>query len=185
MISDQVLIQRCLHSDDRHAYNQLVLKHQSVLRQRLRSGDTALADDLAQDTFVQAFKCLAQFKSQAQFSTWLYKIAYNRYLSQWRRRQSSEVTNYEGFEKELVESSGDSTEFSSSHNVQIDVSRAVQQLTVPQRELVHLCFADGMSHSEAADALSMPLGTVKSHLLRARKKLQLHLSKWYGGQGDE
>src|SRR3954469_16956397 len=89
-VSDAQLIARCLVGDDRHAFAELVKRHQSAVRACLRKltvGNHALADDLAQDTFVLAWRNLKSFRQEARFSTWLYRIATNCWLAQARKRQ--------------------------------------------------------------------------------------------------
>src|SRR5215831_19609739 len=87
-VSDEALIARIVVSDDRHAFGELVRRHQSAVRATLRKlvgGNTALADDLAQETFLLAYRKLKQFRQEAKFSTWLYRIAYNVFLADARR----------------------------------------------------------------------------------------------------
>src|SRR5664279_1411049 len=86
--SDTALIARVVVSDDRHAFSELVRRHQSAVRATLRkltSGNLALADDLAQETFLLAYRNLKSFRQEARFSTWLYRIAYNAFLADVRR----------------------------------------------------------------------------------------------------
>src|SRR4029078_11662617 len=88
-ISDAQLIARCLVGDDRHAFAELVKRHQSAVRACLRKltvGNHALADDLAQDSFVLAWRNLKTFRQEARFSTWLYRIATNCWLAHARKR---------------------------------------------------------------------------------------------------
>ena len=83
MIDDKDLITRVIANKDSHAFTSLVKKHQQNIRQFLRritAGDWALADDLAQDTFLLAYQNLATFRGEANFTTWLHRIAYNRFL---------------------------------------------------------------------------------------------------------
>ena len=83
-VSDAALIARVVVSDDRHAFGELVRRHQSMVRATLRKltgGNTALADDLAQETFLLAYRNLKSFRQEARFSTWLYRIAYNAFLA--------------------------------------------------------------------------------------------------------
>ncbi|MGH8444993.1 MAG: sigma-70 family RNA polymerase sigma factor, partial [Solimonas sp.] len=89
-VADAVLIARVLAGDDRHAYATLVRRHQSAVRnvlRRLTAGQAALADDLAQETFLQAYRKLAQFRADAAFSTWLHRIATNAWLQHLRARR--------------------------------------------------------------------------------------------------
>src|SRR6476661_4631720 len=89
-VTDAQLIARCLVGDDRHAFTELVKRHQSTVRaclRKLTAGDHALADDLAQETFVQAWRNLKAFRQEARFSTWLYRIATNCWLMHARKRK--------------------------------------------------------------------------------------------------
>src|SRR6187399_957906 len=89
-VTDAQLIARCLVGDDRHAFAELVKRHQSAVRaclRKLTAGNHALADDLAQDTFVLAWRNLKSFRQEARFSTWLYRIATNCWLAQARKRR--------------------------------------------------------------------------------------------------
>ena len=88
-VTDAQLIARCLVGDDRHAFAELVKRHQSAVRaclRKLTAGNHALADDLAQDTFVLAWRNLKSFRQEARFSTWLYRIATNCWLAHARKR---------------------------------------------------------------------------------------------------
>ena len=88
-VSDAQLIARCIVGDDRHAFAELVKRHQSSVRaclRKLTAGNHALADDLSQDTFVLAWRNLKSFRQEARFSTWLYRIATNCWLANTRKR---------------------------------------------------------------------------------------------------
>src|SRR3954452_13571089 len=87
-VTDAQLIARALVADDRHAFAELVKRHQSTVRaclRKLTAGNHALADDLAQDTFVLAWRNLKAFRQEARFSTWLYRIATNCWLAHARK----------------------------------------------------------------------------------------------------
>ncbi len=85
-LSDTELIARVVAGDDTRAFEQLVLRHQAVVRGFLRRL-TADADDIAQETFIKAYRRLSHFRGDAKFSTWLIAIAYNE-LRQTQRRRS-------------------------------------------------------------------------------------------------
>ncbi|HSJ98040.1 MAG TPA: sigma-70 family RNA polymerase sigma factor, partial [Myxococcota bacterium] len=88
--SDAELILATLERDDRAAFAELVRRHQSQVRtvlRRLARGDAALADDLAQETFLLAWRNLARFRFEARFSTWLYRIAFNAWQSEARKKR--------------------------------------------------------------------------------------------------
>src|SRR6516165_5130548 len=89
-VSDAQLIARVLVQDDRHAFSELVRRHQSTVRaclRKLTAGNAALADDLAQETFLLAYRNLKSFRQESKFSTWLYRIATNAYLAEARKRK--------------------------------------------------------------------------------------------------
>ena len=89
-LTDAELIARVVVHDDRHAFSELVRRHQSAVRatlRRLTAGNHALADDLAQETFMLAYRNLKSFRQEAQFSTWLYRIATNAFLADARKRK--------------------------------------------------------------------------------------------------
>lgn len=86
---DRALVARALLGHDPRAFEQLVRRHQGLVRAQLRRllhGDAAAADDLAQETFVLAWRKLDQFRGEARFSTWLYRIAYACFLQARRKR---------------------------------------------------------------------------------------------------
>src|SRR5512140_1976163 len=89
-VTDAELIARVVVQDDRHAFAELVRRHQSPVRatlRRLTAGDHALADDLAQETFMLAYRNLKSFRQEARFSTWLFRIATNAFLAEARKRK--------------------------------------------------------------------------------------------------
>jgi RNA polymerase sigma factor (sigma-70 family) len=86
-VSDAQLIARAVVHDDRHAFGELVRRHQSAVRstlRRLTGGNVAQADDLALETFWLAYRNRKSFRQEAKFSTWLYRIAYNVFLADAR-----------------------------------------------------------------------------------------------------
>lgn len=172
--SDVDLIARVRVSDDRQAFGELVLRHQSAVRHFLRhltQGDVSLADDLAQETFVQAYRGLDRFRGQARFPTWLLGIAHNFWRNA-RRRQRDHVT--------LTDATAELSEPSNVGNSDLrhDLSIALRELSPDEQLAIHLAFQQGQSHSEIAELLAWPLGTVKTHLARAKEKLRLHLAVW-------
>ena len=173
-LTDADLVARVLIDDDQHAFGELVRRHQSTVRGLLRQltrTDVALADDLAQQAFLRAYKNIRSFRGEARFSTWLYRIAYNCFREDARRR------------KELV--GIDEEQLQTQHDPQIanpalrhDLMRALSLLPLNERSAVLLCCQNGLSHDEAARVLDIPLGTVKTNVLRGREKLKRMLADW-------
>lgn len=150
---------------DAAAFGVLVRTHQSAVRgflRRLTRGDHALADDLAQETFLEAHRKLAQFRGDSPFAGWLCAIAWSRFLMTARRRKLEPLHDAD---EEAALPEGDSV-------LRLDIERAFARLRAPERAALTLCFALGFNHEEAAQALDIPLGTLKSHVARGREKLK-------------
>ena len=171
--SDAELILAVVERDDRRAYAALVERHQgqvrSVLR-RLTKGDAALADDLAQETFVLAWKSLKRFRFESRFSTWLYRIAFNAWQSEARRKR--EVLLDDDSAPESITPACEMPDIVA----RVDLERAIATLSDGERAAIAACYYADLSHEEAAAALGMPLGTVKTHVLRAKAKLRARLA---------
>jgi RNA polymerase sigma factor (sigma-70 family) len=149
------------------AFDRLVARHQQAVRSFLRRvcGDWSDADDLAQDTFVAAWAGLGRFKGSSSVRSWLCAIAYRKALSY--RRSASRTAARDGTfaQLEAVRSPGVDADDC------LALADALKGLPIDQRAAVSLCLAADFSHSEAAQALGMPVGTVKSHVARGRVRL--------------
>ena len=178
---DRALVARALLANDTRAFEQLLRRHQGMVRAQLRrllQGDHARADDLAQETFLLAWRKLHQFRGDARFSTWLYRIAYPCFLQARRKRTLS---------ADDIGDSGEAEPLPPSHAVdlQFDVARAMRRLSADEQKVLLHCVQLGLSHDEAAYVLAMPLGTVKSHMLRGKAKLRALLADWQDGPREE
>jgi RNA polymerase sigma-70 factor (ECF subfamily) len=174
-VTDPELIARVLVSDDHAAFGELVVRHQSAVRHFLRhlaQGDTALADDLAQDTFVQAYRGLCRFHGNSNFSTWLLGIAHNHWRNARRRQRTVPV---EPAHLATLEPSPSPAPLS---DLKQDLTQALATLGAEERLALHLHYQQGLSHPEIADVLECPLGTVKTHLNRGKDKLRPLLAPW-------
>jgi RNA polymerase sigma-70 factor (ECF subfamily) len=182
--TDISLIARVLGQDDRAAFASLVNRHQRAVRsllRRLTRGDAALSDDLAQETFLRLYRNLHQYRSEARFSTWLYRVTYNVFLAHARKWPAAEAaTSRQPIDKL---NAAEPSVAVGRHAQQIDVARAIAQLDEAERSALIYCYFDDLSHEQAALALNIPLGTLKSRLLRARQKLKLALAAWQPGIG--
>jgi RNA polymerase sigma-70 factor (ECF subfamily) len=171
---DQSLVARVLLGNDRRAFEQLVRRYQGMVRAQLRRllhGDEAAADDLAQEAFLLAWRKLDQFRGEAKFSTWLYRIAYSCFLQAYRKRPWPAG---DADEDEVEQLSAPSH----AVNLQLDFERAMQQLSAAEQTVLLHCVQLGQSHEEAAFVLAMPLGTVKTHATRGKAKLKAWLAAW-------
>ena len=172
--TDADLILAVLERDDRRAFAALVNRHQSRVRmvlRRLTKGDIALADDLAQETFVLVWRNLKHFRFEARFSTWIYRIAFNAWQSEARKKREVLMDDPDSAPM-ADESQADLPDAAS----RIDLERALATLSDGERAAIAACYYGDLSHEEAAQALGIPLGTVKTHVLRAKAKLRARLA---------
>jgi len=185
-VPDAQLIARCIVADDRHAFAELVKRHQSSVRaclRKLTAGNHALADDLAQDTFVLAWRNLKSFRQEARFSTWLYRIATNCWLAQARKRheellgeRDDEIGEDEA--DAVAPGFGEGADHAATATMKIDLERAIARLSDAERAAIVQCYHNDLSHEEAAYVLGWPVGTVKTHILRGKQKLKAALAAW-------
>ena len=167
------LIARVILDGNEKAFGRLMQMHQSAIRGfllRLTRGDAALADDLAQDTFLRAYLKIRTYRGTGRFFSWLARIAYTNFLQHIRKRRPEEISG------EPPE--GVSPGFQRASDIKMDIERAIRLLSDDERTTITLCFTYGMSHAEASGTTGMPLGTVKSHIARGRAKLKAELRHW-------
>ena len=186
-LTDAQLIARVVVHDDRNAFSELVRRHQSAVRttlRRLTAGNHALADDLAQETFMLAYRNLKSFRQEAQFSTWLYRIATNAFLADARKRKEELLGDRDQDLAADDDEAGDrpgegaSSDHARGASLRIDMDRALGVLSEAERAAIVQCYHNDLSHEEAAVVLDCPIGTVKTHILRAKAKLKTRLAAW-------
>src|SRR5690606_10418084 len=149
-------------------FSELVLRRQKRVRDMLRRlcGNHALADDLAQKTFVEAWRGLRTLREPEAFGGWLKRVAVNVWLAEARRVRLPLADDEAAFLAAIDPAP------SPERNVgALDLERALARLSPPERLCVVLAHGEGMSHAEIAAASRLPLGTVKSHVLRGSEKL--------------
>ena len=176
------------------AYRDLLLRYQrpvlSVVRRMV--GNSTVAEDLAQEVFLKAFRALEGFDQNRKFSSWLFKIAHNTAIDQLRRRQLNtvplETPNPD--EPDLVSvlpDAGTETPETRAHRRDLAsaIESAVAKLKPIYREVVALRYQEGLAYDEIAEITGLPLGTVKTHLFRARKAMVGHLESEGWRPGNE
>jgi RNA polymerase sigma-70 factor (ECF subfamily) len=146
---------------------------------RTLTGDVEQAEDLAQETVLQAWRCREQFHPGTNLRAWLSTILRNRFYSTQRRRKWRAEYDQEIIERTLVAPDDPSA------NVELeDVRRALAMLPDFQREALILVGAGGMRYEEVAEIMGCPVGTVKSRVRRARDELQAILFEGRGARAD-
>ena len=158
---------------ERRAFGELVRRNGSAVRGVLRrmGAHSAEADDVAQDAFLTAFERISEFRGEGTFAGWVRKIAARLYLRRLQRDRRLGAMTAEVIEDDPPRGDADAA---------IDLEGALKALNGVERLCVTMCFGAGLSHSEAAEALNLPLGTVKSHVKRGLDKLRTRLAPEHG-----
>lgn len=159
------------------AFGQLVDRHQQAVRGFLRrlSGRSTDADDLAQEAFVRAFLQLNRFESRSNFRTFVCGIAYRVWQEHNRASRRGRLRDGAWLEASMIERPP-----SLDIDLHLSLRQAMDTLPPEQRAALALCLGAEFSHAEAAQVLGLPLGTVKSHVMRGRARLRAAL-----GEGND
>ncbi len=168
------LITRFVAADDRNAFGQLVDAYSESLRRfllGLTKGDSALADDLAQETFLKAYLSIRSLEGVTRFRSWLFRIAYNEFVSDLRRR--SRLSNTSEDIPDIADETPDETPISADN-----LTEAIAQLPETQRAVVQLFYYEDFPVARISSITSLPETTVRSHLFRARNRLAVILEKY-------
>lgn len=183
-LTDKVLIER-VQNGDKQAFNLLVIKYQNkvcnlISRYVSSSGDVA---DVAQETFIKAYRAIPSFRGESAFYTWLYRIAVNTaknyIVAQGRRPPTNDV---DAEEAEYYESSDVLKEISNPENLTLSnelkhaVFEAINALPEDLKTAVTLRELDGLSYEEIAAVMDCPVGTVRSRIFRAREAVEKRIA---------
>jgi RNA polymerase sigma-70 factor (ECF subfamily) len=173
--SESSLILKAVARRDNDAFSALVRMHQGKIRAYLvrLCKNYDLADDIAQETFLTAFRKLGSYKGEGNFSGWLFSIAHNCFLQHLRRtKRRIEITEQYGAQQEIY-----SDKYDELSTQQMDLEQAMEQLNPDEIATITLCHSYGFSHQEVSNILEMPLGSVKSNISRGKLKLKETLNK--------
>lgn len=189
-LSDQEIV--ALARDGREAaYRELIHRYErpvfSLIYRMVR--DRALAEDLAQDTFVKVLNALESYRPEYKFSSWIFKIANNVAIDQLRRRELDTLSldgAPDARTKEEIEATAlqavDRTETPlaelESRELGGIIEEAIARLRPEYRACILLRHVEGRSYEEIAEALDLPLGTVKTYIHRARHELREYLEPY-------
>lgn len=166
-ISDIALVAQVVAFGNKRAFDSLVKKYQSSIRRfflHQTLGDKELSNDLAQETFIKAYTHLTTFKNLSNFSTWLFRIAYNVFYDYIRnRKETSGLEDWEVDATYQIEQKRIGEE--------MDIYRGLSLLKETERTCVTLHYMEDLPIEKIAAIMEIPSGTVKSHISRGKEKL--------------
>ena len=171
-LNDISLVTKVAVFHDRKSFDLLVRKYQSPIRAfflHQTMGDSQLSDDLAQDTFIKAYTHIKSFQGKANFSTWLYRIAYNVWYDYTRSHKvTQDIDTSVVVHKNVAMGSG---------TLRMDIMNALRVLNENERMCITLQLMDGLSIDNIAEVTGMAQGTIKSNLSRGKMKLASYLKQ--------
>ncbi|MBI3947474.1 MAG: sigma-70 family RNA polymerase sigma factor [Armatimonadetes bacterium] len=178
---DAVLIARSKQGD-REAFDRLIERYSTQIYNFAyrMSGNREDAEDIYQDAFIHAFNGIKNFRSDAAFSTWLYRIVRNVYLDEQKRRRSRQFISLEesietddgSIARDVQDDGPTPDEIAEQNQRRRAVRQAIALLPDRQREIIILYELQQCTYEEIADVLQINVGTVKSRLNRARRSLR-------------
>lgn len=185
---DAALVERVQHGDQR-AFDLLVVKYQRRIERLIARmvRDIDLVEDIAQETFIRAYRALPNFRGDSAFYTWLYRIAVNtakRAMLGLRRdpvlteaalaASSDEEGEVPGLENDLTDAETPES-LLASRQVADAVNEAIAALSDDLRQAITLREIEGLSYEEISEAMNCPIGTVRSRIFRAREAIAARL----------
>ena len=182
--SDAMLVESAVAGDQK-AFELLVIKYQRRIQRLIGRmvRDVDLVEDIAQETFIRAYRALAQFRGEAQFYTWLYRIAINtakKALMDLKRNPTVSENAYKSddddetssVENELTSAETPDAVLASKEIAEI-INAAMEALPEELRVAITLREIEGLSYEEIAEVMSCPIGTVRSRIFRAREAISV------------
>jgi RNA polymerase sigma-70 factor (ECF subfamily) len=167
MAEDDAALLAAVRDGSARAFNSLIDRHQQAVRMFLRRlTNVADADDIAQETFLAAWMQAGSYRGGGSVRSWLFAIA-------WRKAQGAHRSRFRLWRRDAAyhEAAEDGVPPTPPEDL-VALEQALAGLAIDQRAALVLCLAFGLTHEEAAKALGLPLGTVKSHVLRGRERLR-------------
>lgn len=177
---DQELV-RQVQQGNKRAFDLLVIKYQRRIMRLLARmiNDPAEVEDVAQETFIKAYRALPQFRGDSHFYTWLYRIAINsaRNWQAAKHRRPMQLNEYENEEGETFSPADTLTDINTpeseliSKQVADTIKTAIEALPEELRNAILLREIEGLSYEEIAETMGCPIGTVRSRIFRAREAI--------------
>jgi RNA polymerase sigma-70 factor (ECF subfamily) len=194
--SDALLVERTVAGDQK-AFELLVIKYERRIQRLIGRmvRDVDLVEDIAQETFIRAYRALAQFRGDAQFYTWLYRIAVNtakKFLMDLKRNptvsenffKSADDDETSPVENELTSPETPEAVLASKEIAEM-VNAAMDALPEELRQAITLREIEGLTYEEIADAMNCPIGTVRSRIFRAREAISLKIKPMLENQSGK
>ena len=186
-VSDESIIAQYRHTGDRGLYETLIRRYEREIYSYLRRyiGNAEMAEDAFQGTFLQVHLKCHQFDSSRRFRPWLYAIATNQAIDVQRRNKRHRMVSLDrsgtsenddrtgSWSEKLIGDSPDPHRTASDQENRHWVHESIQSLGEPMQQVIQLVYYQGLKYREAADALGIPVGTVKSRLHAAVQRLGL------------
>jgi RNA polymerase sigma-70 factor (ECF subfamily) len=198
--SDALLVERAVNGDTR-AFEMLVIKYQRRVERLVARmvRDVDLVPDITQETFIRAYRALAQFRGDAQFYTWLYRIAVNTAKKQLLSMKNDPLVLQSSLDRDdedetftperalsmSVTDSETPEAVLASKEIARAVNEAMDALPEELRMAVTLREIEGMSYEAIAQALDCPIGTVRSRIFRAREAISSRIKPMLDRQGGK
>ncbi len=181
--SDVMLVERAV-AGDQGAFELLVIKYQRRIQRLIGRmvRDVDLVEDIAQETFIRAYRALHQFRGDAQFYTWLYRIAVNtakKFLLELKRDPTVSENSVKSDEDETSWSGSEPTtddtpeSLLAAKEIALAVNAAMEALPDDLRQALTLREIEGLSYEDISEAMNCPIGTVRSRIFRAREAISV------------
>ena len=178
-VAEHNLIDRCRHGDET-AFRELVDQYKGLVFALIARSVTnrARAEDLAQDVFLKVHKGLPYFRGESKLSTWIYRIVIN-VLSQERPDLATASLDDTGDDHRPKHQPAADDRAFGDFVLKDRMQKAIERLPIPYQVLVNGHYLKGMRYEDLAEALDLPIGTVKTHLYRAKRQLRILLETEY------
>lgn len=171
-VEESALVERCRAGDDA-AFGELVGRYKDLVYGLVHRmvADRAQADDLAQEVFLKVHRGLPYFRGEARLSTWIYRIVANVCFQARRRRRPDLSLEPTHPDRPRIDPGGADAAFADLE-LRDRLDKAIAQLPEHYRMLIAAHYLDGVQYDALAEALEIPIGTVKTHLYRAKRRLR-------------
>lgn len=173
-VFDEQRVLRRIREGDKRAFEELLDQYEArVYRLALRyTGSTPDAEDLTQEIFLGIYRNIGDFRGASRLSTWIYRVAVNHCLEHRRKKRLDTVPHNEEIDMPSVDWRDDPVQVATRQELATQVETALERLSPLHRDVILLHEMQGLTYQECAEALKVPVGTVKSRLSNAFVRLR-------------